>query len=171
MAEVELRAGAHLEFVTPKELAAENDRLADRFAEIVREEAGDTIVRSAPPFKTNASGTGSGVVYQVPSGFTAFVTRVIVTWPTASAKTGGTAATVLVCADAVSASTTRSINNTIPSVFEASQSHAPVFRGGQSVVVSVTAGPHTKTIFCTVQAVLVKRRPIKSDVLEPEGLT
>lgn len=169
MAEVELRAGAHLEFVTPKELEAENTRLLDSVAQMLREEAGETIVQSAPPFKTNSSGLGSGTVYNVPRGFDGFMTRLVVTWPTAVAKTGGTKCTLLVCADTVSASATRAINTAAPAVFTASQSHAPLFRGGQQIVVSLTTGPHTKTVFCTVQVILVRRRPVWSDTLEPEA--
>lgn len=164
MAGFELKAGAHLTILSSEEMHKEVDRLGDLFSEILRQEEGETVVRSAPPFKTTSSGKGTGDVFRVPVGYDAFMTRLVVTWPTAVAKTGGTACTLLVCADSVSAASTRAVNNTVPSVFDASRSHAPLFRGGQRIVVSLVTGPHTKTVFCSVQVVLVKRRTAAVDV-------
>lgn len=170
MADFELRAGAHLTLLTSKEFASEMDRVTLAVADVLRQEAGETVIDQGLPFKTNSAGNGSGAVFRVPAGYDCYATRVVVDWPTASAKTGGTACTVRICADTVTAATTRAINNTIPSVYEASRSHAPLFRGGQLIVVGVSGGPHTQTLFCSVQVILAKRRPLVTDTLEPEGM-
>jgi hypothetical protein len=171
MADVVLKANAEVDLLSGKELQGQVDRMCGYFEQILAGEDEDTVVDQAVPFKTTSAGKGSVTAYRVPAGYDAFLTRLVVDWPTASAKTGGTACTVRICADTVTASSTRSINNTIPSVFDASRSHAPLFRGGQSIVVGVTGGPHTTTIFCSVQVILVKRRPLKADVVADEQTT
>lgn len=168
MAGVELKAGAYLDFVSPKEMHEELTRLQGFVQDLLRQEAGETVVVLADPFLTNATGKGQGTVYRIPAGYEGYVTRLVVTWPTATAKTG-TACTLLVCSDSVSASSTRAINNTVPSVFDASRSHAPLFHGGQAIVVSLKTGPHTQTIFCSAQIILVRRQDAGVDVMETGG--
>lgn len=169
VAGVELKAGAYVDFISPNEMREELGRLAGLVQDMLRQEAGETVTFSAVPFLTSSAGKGSGTVYRIPAGFEGYLTRLIVTWPTASAKTGGTKCTLLICADAISASTTRAINTLAPSAFTASRSHAPLFRGGQQIIVSLTTGPHTKTIFCSGQVVLVKLKTTHSDTLESGG--
>lgn len=164
----ELRAGAHLTLISSKEFADEMEKVTLKVADLLRQESGETIVDQAPPFKTNSSGNGSGLVYRIPVGYDGYLVRLVVDWPGASAKTGGTACTVRVSSDPTAAST-RSVNNTVPSVLSTSRSHAALFRGGQSVFVTVTGGPPTQTLFCSVQVVLVRRKPLATDTLEAEG--
>lgn len=163
---MELKAGAYLDFVSPNELRDELTRMTGVVQDLIRQEAGETVFVSAPPFATNATGKGSGTVYRIPAGYEGYLTRLVVTWPTA--KTG-TACTLLVCADSVSAASTRAINDTAPSVLTDSRSHAALFRGGQAVIVSLATGPHTTTIFCSAQVVLVKLKTAGADVMDTGG--
>lgn len=165
MAGFELKAGAHLTLLSSEEMHKEVDRLADLFDELLRGQEGETIVRSAAPFKTTSAGKGTGKAFRVPAGYNALLTRLVLTWPGASAKTGGTKCTVIVAATtATAASSARAINTSLPSVYEASKSHAPLFRGGQQIAVGVTTGPATQTIFPTVQVILLKRRTVQADI-------
>lgn len=168
MAGVELKAGAYLDFVSPKEMHDELTRMTGVIQDLLRQEAGETIVFAATPFTTSATGKGHGTAYRVPAGYECYLTRLAVTWPTATAKTG-TKCTLLVCADTVSAGTTRLVNDTVPSVFDASRSHAPLFRGGQQIIVSLTTGPHAQTIFVNGQAVLVRLSTAGTDIMATGG--
>lgn len=133
---------------------------------MLRAQEGETLVILAPPFKTTTAGKGSGTVWNVPTGFTAFLLRASVDYNGSSAKTGGHKCDVRICADSIAASNLRAVASVLPNVYEAGRSHAPLFRGGQGVVVQVqTTGPHTTTIFVTLQVLIVKRQTAHLDVV------
>lgn len=165
------QAGAEIDFVSPEEQAAQLVKLQHFFRDMMRGQEGETISRSAAPFLTDGSGNTSGLpdggggVYRVPVGYDAFLTRLSVDYEGSSAKSP-TSCDVRIVADQNTPAALRAVNNTIPTVYEASKSHAPLFRGGQIVVVSITGGPATTEIYCTVQVILTQRRAIHADALQ-----
>jgi hypothetical protein len=171
MAEVELRAGAHLEFLTKDELADEVSHLKSFFTQLTREQEGETILRAVAPFSTDASGStaalaaGGGVAYLVPVGFDAFLLRLTIDYEGSNASTPQSC-DVRVVADQNTPAGLRALNNSVPTVFSAGRGHAPIFRGGQRVVVCLTGGPVSTNIYCTVQVLLTRRRTIDTDTLE-----
>ena len=168
MAKFALKAGAEVDFLTDNELAARVDDLKDFFQELARGQEGETVVHSANSFVTDRSGNtatlpdGGGVVYRVPVGFDAFLTRLSVDFEGSNAASP-TACDLRVVADQNTPAALRAIFNLVPAVFDASRSHAPLFRGGQRVVVCLTGGPHSASIYCTAQVVLTRRKAIDVD--------
>lgn len=165
-----MKAGAEIDFLSPEELHGELDKFKKDFIEHLRADLGLTVTRSGPTFATDAAGdttslpSGGGVVYTVPIGYDAFMTRLSVDYETSDAATPATC-DVRVCADQVTPAALRAINNQVPTVYEASKSHAPLFRGGQNIVVAVESGPVSTTFYCTVQVILVPRRHVAADVM------
>ena len=170
MAKYVLKAGAEIDFLTSKELDAAVGHHLGQFGKNLREEAGETITRSGDSFVTNSAGStsslprGGASVYSVPAGFDAIVTRLSVDYE------GSNAASLVSCdlrivADQNTPSALRSIAAAVPNVFAEGKSHAPIFRGGQHVVVCITGGPASTTFYATVQVLLIKRRHIYGDTL------
>lgn len=170
MAHVKLSAGADITLLSEEEMSGHVERLSHVFEKMTRGQEDETITRSAAPFKTNTTGStaklagGGGLVYTVPVGFDAFVTRLSVDYE------GSTAKTQVSCdlrgvADQNTPAALRILNNLVPSIYEASKSHAPLFRGGQNLIVCLQTGPHTTTIYCTVQVILTRRKAIHTDTL------
>ena len=165
-----MKMGAEFDFLNADELDAKMKKLHSRFDKSLREQAGDTVTRSSAPFVTDATGgtstlpRGGASVYTVPAGYDAVVTRLSVDYE------GSNAASLVSCdlrivADQNTPSALRSIASAVPNVFAEGKSHAPLFRGGQHVVVSITGGPATTTFYCTVQVLLTPRRHIDADIL------
>lgn len=170
MAKVSLKAGATLDMLTPEEHAEHLVRLQHYFRDLMRDTEGETISRSADPFTTDATGgtlglpRGGGGAYKVPIGYDAYLTRCVVDFEGSNAASP-VSCDVRILADQNTPAATRAINNTLPSVYEASKSHAPMFRGGQEVVVSIQGGPATTKMYCTVQVILTPRKAISADIL------
>ncbi len=166
-----MSAGAMLDFITPEEQAAQLVELKDFFRRLTREQEGETIVRSAAPFNTDGSGNtaslprGGSSVYRVPIGFDAYLSRLTVDYEGSSAASPQSC-DVRIVADQDTPAALRAINNTVPTVYEASKSHAPLFRGGQEVVVALIAGPVSTAIYVTVQVILTPRKHLSADILE-----
>jgi len=170
MAKFTLKAGGEVDFLTDEELGARLDGLRDYFAELVAGQEGETITRSADPFKTDGSGNtayladGGGRVYRVPVGFDAFMVRLSVDFEGSNAASP-VSCDLRVVADQNTPAGLRSIANLVPNVFGESRSHAPLFRGGQAVVVCITGGPTSTSIYCTAQVLLTRRKALSSDTL------
>ena len=171
MAEAEFRVGAKINFLSPEEHAAHLSRFYKQFEALMRGQEGETIVRSVTPFKTDATGGtstlpyGGGEAYRVPNGYDAFLTRLSVDYE------GSNAASLVSCdlrvvADQNTPASLRSIANVVPNVFENGRSHAPMFRGGQVIVICMAGGPASTSIYCTAQVLLTPRRHISADVLD-----
>ncbi len=161
---VVLKAGAEIGFLTPDDLDEQNAKMQDFFKELTRGQEGETISRSAGSFLTDSSGNtaylpngGGGVAYRVPVGFDAFLTRISIDYEGSNATTPQSC-DVRVVADQNTPAALRLLNNQVPSIWDGSKSHAPLFRGGQAVIVCLTGGPVSTAIYCTVQVVLVPRR-------------
>lgn len=167
MGEYELRAGAKIELIGPDDLRAEGERQRDWYQQVMREAEGETILHTALPFATDATGgtaslaRGGAPVYRVPVGYDAYVIRCSVDYMGSDAATPVTC-DVRLAENQNSPSALRSVTNQLPSVFAASRSHAPLFRSGSEVVVSITGGPVSTSISCHLQVVLTARRPAQS---------
>ncbi len=171
MAHVTMKAGATFDLLSPQEHKEQLEKVVNDFEAWQRQAEGETITRSAGPFLTDSTGgtstlpSGGGKVFHVPVGYDAFLTRLSVDYE------GSTAASPLTCdlrvvADQNTPAALRSIINQIPNVFAEGKSHAPLFRGGQEVVVCLQAGPVSTSIYCTVQVLLTKRKFTHLDTLE-----
>ncbi len=158
-----LKVGAEIGWITPEDLAQSNSEMKSFFEKLMRGEAGETIVRAAGSFLTDASGNtsslaaGGGGVYDVPVGFDAFLTRLSVDYEGSNANTP-VACDLRICADQVTPAALRALFKSVPAVYEASKSHAPMFRGGQRVVVALGGGPATTALYVNVQVILTPRR-------------
>ena len=167
---VQLKAGAELDMLSAGEFSQGTKELANRFREIMRETEGETISRSAGPFSTDATGgtstlaNGGGHVYRVPTGYDAYLTRLSVDFEGSSAASP-TSCDLRIVADQDTPAALRAIFNSVPAVYEASKSHAPLFRGGQEVVVCLIGGPASTSIYCTAQVLLTPRKAIHPDIL------
>ena len=170
MAKFQLKAGAEVDFLTDEELGQRLDDLQAFFRDLTRGQEGETITRTGGPFKTDGSGDtaylprGGGGIYEVPVGFAAFLTRLSVDYEGSSAASPQTC-DLRVVADQNTPSALRTIADVVPNVFDASKSHAPLFRGGQVVVVCLTGGPVSTSIYCTVQVVLTPTKALGTDTL------
>jgi hypothetical protein len=171
MAEVELRAGAHIDFLTKEEMADETSRLIDFFTEFTRGQEGETVMRSAGPFLTDSTGgtstlgPGGGVVYVVPTGFDAYLLRCSVDFGASNANSP-TACDIRIVADQNTPAGLRALNNSVPTVYRCGRSDAILFRSGQRIVVCLTGGPASTSIYCTVQVLLTRRKALRIDTLE-----
>lgn len=165
-----MAVGAEFDFLTADELDSKMKAMSSRFDKSLRDQAGETISRSSGSFVTDATGgtstlaRGGASVYSVPAGYDAYVTRLSVDYE------GSNAASLVSCdlrivADQNTPSALRSIASAVPNVFAEGKSHAPLFRGGQHVVICITGGPATTTFYCTAQVLLVKRHHIDADIL------
>ena len=172
MAKSQLKVGAEIEFITPDEQARQLKDMQSFFTKLMKGQEAETISRSSGPFTTDATGGtstlagGGGKVFRVPVGYDAYLTRLSVDFE------GSTAASPTTCdlrvvADQNTPAGLRSLANQVPNVFTNSKSHAPIFRGGQEVVVCLTGGPATTMIYCTVQVILTPRKHIAADILDP----
>lgn len=170
MAKASLRAGAEIDFLSSDEHVAHLERVKNDLIDHMRQVEGETISRASDGFTTDAAGGTSGFpdgaagVYRVPVGYDAFLLRLTVDYE------GSTAATPVTCdlrvvADSNTPSGLRSLANQVPNVFSASKSHAPLFRGGQSIRVAITGGPATTKFYAVAQVLLTKRKHLSSDVL------
>jgi hypothetical protein len=171
MAKVLLKAGAEVDFLSADEYAKQSKETREFFEKMQRGAIGETITRSAGGFTLDAAGTsksgpynGAFGVYRVPTGFDAFLTRASFDYEGSSAASPVTC-DVRICADQNTPASLRAVNNTLPTVYEASKSHAPLFRGGQLVVIAFTGGPATTEIYVTVQVILTPRKHISADLL------
>ncbi len=168
MAKSLFKVGAEIDFLTSDELSDRLDRAEQYFRDILQAQEGETIVRSAGSFKTDATGGtstlgyGGADVYRVPEGFDAFLLRLSVDYEGSNAASP-VSCDIRICADQNTPAALRAIYNVVPAVFDASRSHAPLFRGGQRVVVSITGGPATTTFYPTVQVLLTRRKALSSD--------
>jgi hypothetical protein len=173
VAKVTLKAGAELDLMSSDEHRQHLDRLKSDLLDWMRQTEGETLTRTGTTFVTNSSGTTAGPenggygIYRVPVGYDAFLTRCSVDYE------GSDAADTVSCdlrisADNNTPAALRSLASVVPNVFAEGRSHAPLFRGGQLVVVSITGGPASTTFYCTVQVLLTKRKYTSADVLEGE---
>jgi hypothetical protein len=174
VATVQLKAGATLDFLTPEEHKKQIERVKEDFLDHMRQVEGETIVRAGGSFATNAAGATAGQegngavgVYRVPAGYDAFLTRLTLDYENSNQASGGSVTCVVrVCADSDTPASLRTLINAVPNVFSASKSHAPLFRGGQIIVVSIYGGPVSTTFYPTVQVLLTKRKHTRSDALQ-----
>ena len=168
---MKLSVGAELDLLSPKEHREALEKVVNDFEAWQRQSEGETIVRSSGSFALNSSGNTVGPenggygIYRVPAGYDAILTRCSVDYEGSSAASP-VSCDLRICADTNTPAALRSIINQIPNVFADGKSHAPLFRGGQHVVVSITGGPASVNVYCTVQVLLTKRKHIFSDVLE-----
>ena len=171
MAHVTMKAGATFDVLTPEEHRQRLERVMSDFQDWQRQSEGETITRSAGPFLTDATGgtstlaRGGGAVYRVPTGYDGILTRLSVDYEGSNASST-VSCDLRVVADFNSPAALRAIYNAVPAVYEASKSHAALFRGGQEIVVSLTGGPHSTAMYVTVQVLLVKRTHLSADVLD-----
>jgi hypothetical protein len=172
MGKVQFKAGAEFDILSGDELKRENEKMRSFFEELTRGQEAETITRAAGPFTTDATGgtstlaRGGSSVYRVPVGYDAFLTRISIDFEGSNAS-APTSCDVRICADQVTPAALRLINNQVPSIWDGSKSHAPLFRGGQEVVVALIGGPASTSIYCTVQVVLTKRvRRVTADDLD-----
>jgi hypothetical protein len=167
-----LRAGAEIDFLSGDDLERQMAGMRDFFEALVRGEEGETISRAAGSFQTDASGGTSSLgyggadVYRVPTGFNAYLTRLSVDYEGSNAASPQSC-DVRICADQVTPSALRAINNSVPTVFSAGRSHAPLFRAGQRVILAMSGGPHSTYISVTVQVILTKIPGTHADATEP----
>lgn len=172
---VYLKAGAQVDFLSPEEFEDRFKAGLDAYRNLVRQEEGETMVRQGPTFVTDATGGtstlggGGGVIWQIPVGFDFFVTRLTVDYEGSTDKTP-TSCDVRLCADQNTPASLRVLGAQVPFVYEGSKSHAPMFRGGQSLLVALTSGPATTTIYCGVQGVLTQRRYVPFDIEAQKGV-
>lgn len=175
MALVHLKAGAELDLLSGEEHRKHLTALQGEIMRALAERDGTTEVRSGAPFLTDASGNtsslpdGGGGVYRVPTGFDASLLRLSLDYETSNPN-APVSCGVKVCADAVTPAALRALTNELPNVYSASRSHAPVFRGGQRIVVGIQGGPATTNIYPTVQVLLVpNRHHPRHDTLQRSG--
>lgn len=168
MAKVHLRAGAEVDFLNEEEFSRRMDRYEAFFENVTRQQEGETVLEAAPSFSTDSSGNtsslpnGGGTVYQVPTGYDAFLTRLSVDYAGSNASSPKSC-DVRAVADSNDPSALRLIYNIVPMIWEGSKSHAPIFRGGQRIVVAIAGGPTSTQMFSTVQVVLIKRKAVRDD--------
>lgn len=166
-----MAVGAEFDFLTSAELKDELAKVHDKFAQELREQSGETIVKAASSFTTDSTGgtsafaSGGQQIYRVPVGYNAYLTRLSVDYEGSNASST-VSCDLRVVADFNSPAALRAIYNAVPAVYEASKSHAALFRGGQEIVVSLTGGPHSTAMYVTVQVLLVKRTHLSADVLD-----
>ena len=171
MAKYALRAGAEIDLLTADELDTKLAKRMGEFATNLRDQEGATVIRTAAPFTLNGSGNTVGSnfpdncadIYRVPVGYDAFLTRLSVDYEGSSAAST-VSCDVRVVADANTPAALRTLYDAIPSVYEASKSHAAVFRGGQRVGVSITGATANLQVYVTVQVLLVKRSALQYDI-------
>jgi hypothetical protein len=174
MGQFVLKAGANIELLTRDELASELTKVSNAFEALTREQEGETISRAAGSFKTDPSGNtaymgpGGGVAYTVPAGFDAYLLRLTVDYEGSTAVTPQTC-DVRIVADQNTPAGLRAIYNQVPAIFHASRSHAPLFRGGQRIVVCLIGGPVSTNIYPTVQVLLTRRKAVKTDTVDSQG--
>ena len=170
MPRVKMAMGAEFDFLNKDELDKANHESFKKYANLLREEAGQTVTRSGDTFVTNSAGStsglprGGGVVYLVPVGYDAILTRCSVDYEGSNAS-ATVSCDVRIVADQNTPAGLRSIASAVPNVFAEGKSHAPIFRGGQAVVVCITGGPASTTFYPTVQVLLIKRRHTNHDTL------
>lgn len=183
MAKVLLRAGAEVDFLTDEEMKKHTEHLANRFEAIVRGEEEETFTRACEPIAVTNSGGGApfqdnnGVLYRVPVGYDAYLTRLAVALTTRyfSTPPGTVLAFTSVYADEINPANMRIPIKTasMPVLYEASRSHAPLFRGGQRIILRVqrivVAATLPQMIFPNIQVLLTKRKAIRHDTLDPEA--
>jgi len=174
MAKTQFKLGAEIDFLTNDELGNRLDHLQNFFQDLVRGQEGETDVRSAAPFMTDSTGgtstlaAGGGVVYRVPVGWDGLLTRLSVDYE------GSNAASPALCdlrvvADQNTPAALRAVFTSVPAVYEEGKSSAPLFRGGQAIVVCLKGGPDSTAIYCTAQVILTPRKALTVDVnLRPE---
>lgn len=174
MAKSELKVGAEIEFITPGEQEKQLQRFFKLFEDLMRGQEGETISRSSGSFLTDASGGTSSLaqgghsVYRVPVGYDAYLTRLSVDFEGSNASSP-TTCDLRIVADQNTPAGLRSLADQVPNVFNNSKSHAPLFRGGQEIVVCLTGGPATTAIYCTAQVILTPRKHIAADILDTES--
>lgn len=159
----QLKAGVWLTLLSQEEMDKQIDRLGDLWREAAQESAGHTLRVPGTAFKTNSSGKGTGVVYTVPNGFDAWVVRASVDYATSSAKTGGHACDFRFCYGTNTPTNLLAVTGTIPNVLSTGKAHSPFMRGGSNLIAAIKTGPHTTTIYVTVQVILVAREAQKHD--------
>lgn len=170
MAKCTLKAGAQLDILSADEMAAQVDRIVQVYRDMELARDGETVRHTGSSFKTDGTGgTSSGPyggygVYRVPAGYNALLTRLSVDYEGSDAASLVTC-DVRICANQNTPSALRSIANALPNVFDASKSHAPLFVAGELVVVSITGGPASTTMYVSLQVNLTKRLAIGSDTL------
>ena len=146
-------------------------RMLTDYKDWERQVEGETLIRAGNSFVTNSAGTTAGPenggygVFRVPAGFDAFLTRLTIDYEGSSAASPSTC-DLRICADVNTPAALRSIANQVPNVFAESKSHAPMFRGGQLVVVSITGGPASTTFYPTVQVLMTQRKHTMADALQ-----
>ena len=170
MPRVAMKMGAEFDFLSKDELdKVVHDRLGE-FSADLREQTGETVTRSSDGFTTDSTGStaglprGGGSVYIVPVGYDAYLTRLAVDYEGSNASSLASC-DLRIVADQNTPSGLRSIAAAVPNVFAEGKSHAPLFRGGQHVVVCIAGGPASTKFYATAQVLLVKRRHTHVDVL------
>lgn len=171
MAKGQFKVGASFDFLSPEEHKQHLKEQQNFFADLLTGQEDDTITRSAGPFTTDSTGgtstlpKGGAGVFRVPAGYDAFMTRLSVDYEGSDAATPQTC-DLRVVADQNTPAALRTIANQVPNVFSDGKSSAPLFRGGQEVVVCMTGGPASTKIYCTIQVLILKRKPLNLDILD-----
>jgi hypothetical protein len=173
MANVQLRAGANIDILSPKEHKEQLQKVVADFEAHMQQVEGETIIHSSSFPVDGSGGTSTGPyngygVYRVPVGFDAFLTRIAFDFEGSSAKST-VSVDVRVCADQNTPSALRAIYNVVPAVFEASKSHAPYFGGGSVIVVSMQGMTASTTMYVNTQLILTRRLALDHDVLHSDG--
>jgi hypothetical protein len=166
VAKVQLKAGAQVDFLTSDEAKAAMDTMRQDLLDYFEDKGGDTQVIAPSSFTLDGSGDTAGAdfqdggypVYEVSQGFRCYLLRLQIDYE------GSNAADLVTCdvrivADANTPSSLRALNNTLPTAYDSSRSHAALFQGGQKILVSVTGGPESTELYVSGQVLLV---PIKA---------
>ena len=154
MAKTEIRNGAQIDTLNAEEAKVLLRGHLQGVTGWFEEREGTVRVVTAEPITTDNTGKGSGNVYHVAQGFRCYLLRLAVDFFGSSAASPVTC-DVRISADEVNPASTVSINNSLPSVFTESKSHAPLFQPGQRIVVSTISGPTSTQLFCRLQVLLV----------------
>lgn len=151
-----LKAGGEVDLLTDDELGRRLDGFHAKLTRYLDEREGSTLRQVALPILLDGSGDGSGTVFTVPVGFTAWMHRLTVDYPGSNAA-APKSCDVRIFGSGAAPSSLRDLYGSLPAVFTASNERvAPMFRGGDLIVVQVTGGPASTSIYCSVQVHLVR---------------
>jgi hypothetical protein len=172
MAKVRFQAGAEMDYLSTEEHAKHLNKMAEAVLGNLRDRDGEYEQISPAQITLDGSGNGSGAVALIRPGFRAWLTRLVLDYPSSSFKTASVvAANVRVTADTTDTPAQLRIGiPQLPYVWEASKSHAPFWQAGQRISVFVYGGPTTTTLTVTGQIILIPvDRRVPRDILTGTG--
>lgn len=177
VARFELKAGAQVDLLTDEELGRQLDRWQRGLEQYLHERQGTIRVFTGAQVPTDSNGNaitgpdGGGYgVYRVPEGFVAYLVRLVATSPTIEAQVTNPSinGVLYFYADQATPSSFRGWDpsGSFPVQYESSRSHAPMFRGGQKLVVtirglSISSSAIEENVAVSVQVILVRHSSIK----------